>query len=140
MDPSAPGPAETAKTEALGEEKLTVDGRELVCRKQRTVLEGTTTVSWTHGEYGVVRSESRTGDASTRVSLEKLAVKTKAGAEEVECRQVVTTTTTAVGTSTTTMWVSTAVPGGVVRSETLSSHGGMRLAMVTNTVEFVVKR
>jgi hypothetical protein len=141
IDPGAQGAVEAPRPEPLGEEKVTVDGRELVCRKQRTVAAGVTTVSWVHPDLGVVRSESRSeGAGRTDVVLEKLAEKVRAGKDDVECRRVRTITTSAVGTSETAMWLSPAVPGGVARSETLTVQGSVRVTMFTETVEFLARR
>jgi hypothetical protein len=141
IDPAVKGEVAAPRPEALGDEKLTVDGREVVCRKQRTVAEGITTVSWTHADLGLVRSESRSeGGGRTDTILEKLAEKVRAGTGDVECRRMRTITTSEVGTSETTMWLSPAVPGGVARSETMTIQGTVRLTMFTETLEYLAKR
>jgi hypothetical protein len=136
------GQAATApKPEDLGEETLTVDGETLPCRKQKTVVEGATTIAWVNEKYGAVKSEttSTPGTSSTYL-VTKLKGTTKIGSVEVEYREAVMTSK-GVGTeSKVTSWTSDAVPGGSVRSEMTSSmQGGMTTTTVTETLAFEKK-
>src|SRR5262245_52761498 len=40
------------KPEDLGEEKVSVDGTDITCKKTRLVADGATTTSWTHEKHG----------------------------------------------------------------------------------------
>jgi hypothetical protein len=139
IDAVAAEPA--GKSEDLGTETLRVDGKDLVCRKKRTVFEATTTLTWTHPDHGIVRTESTEGkDVRTVTTLERLSVLVKTPTAEVYCREVATLATSAMGTSATRVWLSVAVPGGLVRSESDMAQRGARMRRTTETVGYVAKR
>jgi hypothetical protein len=128
------------KVEDLGEEKVTVDGQELVCRKEKTVIAEATTLSWRSEKYGPVKSETTVAGSTSTWAVTKLSGKTKIGSVELEYRESVSSSKGAGGDSKTTMWTSSDAFPGVIRSEMTSEYpGGMKMSSATETVAFEKK-
>lgn len=118
------------KPEELGNEKLTVDGTEIDCKKQKVVVMGSTTISWTSEKYGLVRSETTGAGTEMKVNLTKLKSTIKVKGKDVECREMTTTTKSDQMDSTSTTWMSDAIPGGTAKVETTSK---MKMGEMTST-------
>jgi hypothetical protein len=127
------------KPEDLGEEKVTVEGKDLACKKQQVKVGDQTVTTWTNDTYGVVRSESKGAGSETSSVLTKLAGKTKVGDREVEYRETTTTAKSAGSETKMVTWQSDAVPGHVLRTESVADMGAMKSTTVTETVAFEVK-
>jgi hypothetical protein len=128
------------KVEELGTEKVSVDGTDVSCKKTKTTVEGMTTTAWTNEKYGVVKSESSGSGTTMEMALTKLSAKAKIGAVEVEYREMTSTTKTGALDMKTKIWLSDAVPGGMLRTEsTTAMPGGMTTTSVTETIAFEKK-
>jgi hypothetical protein len=133
-------PGTEPKVEDLGTEMLTIDGQSLSCRKQKVVVAGTESLTWTNAEHGAVKSESTVAGQRVSTVVTKLAGKTTVAGTEVPYQERVTTMTSPAGDTTTTQWSSSAVLGGVLRSEmTTAMPGGMTTKVVTETIAFEKK-
>jgi hypothetical protein len=131
----------TPKPEDLGTEKVTVEGKDYTCKKQRVTTPAGTVTSWVSEEAGLLKSESTTpsGD-TTSTTVTALAKKVKVGTKEVVCREQKSVSKLMGNESTTTFLLSDAVPGHSVRTESTSSMGGgMKSTSVTETTAFEAK-
>lgn len=133
---AATGATTEPTPEELGAEKVSVDGEELPCRKRKVVAAGTETISWVHESKGTLKwtSKGPAGEGTFQVLSfkEKLTVKGK----EVVCTKSTTVMKGTQGDSTTTMWSSDAVPGGLVKMETASAMAGMKSTSVVEVTDF----
>jgi hypothetical protein len=118
------------KPEELGNEKLTVEGVEIDCKKQKMVVMGSTTISWTSEKYGLVKSETTGGQGDLKINLTKLKSTAKVKGKDVECRELTTTMKSEQMEMTSTTWTSDAIPGGSARVESTSK---MKMGEMTST-------
>src|SRR5688500_3505161 len=52
------GPVPRVEPEDLGTEKVTVEGKAIICKKARTKVASTTTTTWTSQAHGVLKTET----------------------------------------------------------------------------------
>ena len=131
---------EAPKPEDHGEEKVTVGGESIACKKTKSVVADTTTITWTNEKYGVVKSESSgAGDIKTTMALTNVAKKVTVAGKEVECREQVVTSKGGGFDSTTTMLFCDKIPGSIARSESNSTSSGMTTNVVAEVTAFEVK-
>jgi hypothetical protein len=126
--------------EALGEEKLTLDGQEYVCKKAKTVSRGTTTTTWTYGDSDVLKSES-TGPRGAQSSLVVTSLRKKqmVAGKELVCREAKYTAKTESSETTVTSLTNDGVLGHVVRSDTTVRTSGMMMSTASVVTAFETK-
>lgn len=127
------------KPEELGDENVSVDGKDYACKKVRYTAMGATTTTWTHATEGVLKSETKAAGTESTMTVTKLSTKVKAGDKEVEAREMVMLTKAGGAETKVTSLDSKAVPGGAVRSEMISDMGGMKTTIVTEVIAFEAK-
>ncbi len=76
------------KPEELGDENVSVDGKDYACKKVRYTAMGATTTTWTHATEGVLKSETKAAGTESTMTVTKLSTKVKAGDKEVEAGSV----------------------------------------------------
>lgn len=131
--------APDAKPEDLGTEAVAVEGKEYACKKQRYVVGGYTTTTWTHETVGVLRNETKGAGSESSLLVTRIAFKTTVAGKDVEARET-TMTSKAMGSETKIKsWESRAVPGGTVRTEMVAEMAGMKTTTRTEVVAFEVK-
>jgi len=135
-DPNAPKP----KVEDLGSEKVSVEGTDYDCKKQKTILPGSTSLTWTHEKHGILKMEGTTeGAGSTSMVVTKLATKATVAGKEIECRETKIATKMPQGETEILMLESDAVPGRGVRMEMAMKMGPMSTKSVTEVTSFEKK-
>ncbi len=141
-EPSTEKPAE-AKVEDLGTEELTVDGEEIECKKVKSTVAGTVTVTWSDETSGSVKSETKGPDGETTVEVTKWKAIVKIKGKDVECRVEKTTHKSAQVEMTASTWkADPAIPTqtGYVRSESSMKIVGMGTTNdVTEVTDFEKK-
>jgi hypothetical protein len=138
--PESGDAAQSLPAEAVGEEKLTIDGQEFACKKMKTVSQGTTTINWTYQDKDVLKSESTgPGDRKTTFVVTALRKKVTVAGKELLCRETKSTVKTETSENSSTSVTSESLPGGLVRSETLTRSIGMAISSVTDVIAFEVK-
>jgi hypothetical protein len=138
--PTGAGAMPEAKFEELGEEKVTVEGKEYACKKRKAVMAGATTITWTHDTHGVLKMEgTMPGDTSTTMTVTRLEAKATVAGKELTCREERSVMKSPQGETTSTSLTSTAVPGFAVRSETKMAMGPVETTTLTEVVEFTAK-
>ena len=133
-------PDKTAKPEDLGEDKLTIEGQEYVCKKQKSLANGTTTISWVYKDTEVLKTQSTgPGEAKSTSEVTALRKKLKVAGKDLTCRETKSTSKSETS-ETTTVWVtSEEVPGFTVRTEMTMRAPGMMMTTVTDVTAFEVK-
>jgi len=152
--PMPTGDEPKAATEDLGTEKVTVEGKEIECKKVRVKVAGaSTTTTWTSETHGVLKFETEYEIGGVKTSSSRvvtaLAKKVTIAGKEISCRESKTVmkssapagTPAGMGGSETTMveLESDAVPGHKVREETSSATGPMTNVSVREVVAFEAK-
>jgi hypothetical protein len=129
-----------APAQALGEEKLSVDGAIYVCKKTKTTSNGATEITWVHKQHGELKSEtSGPGDKKSTTIVTALAKKVKVAGKEVSCRETKTSSSREGVESTIVILTSDAVPGGTVRVEVSGTRQGVSVNSVTEVTAFEAK-
>jgi hypothetical protein len=135
-DPNLPKP----KVEDLGTEKVTVDGTDYECKKQKTVMDGSSGISWTHEKHGVLKVESTHQGGTSTILVTKLSTKVAVGGKEVDCRETKIVSKMQGGVETDMVTLeSDAVPGRNVRSESTMKMAAMTTKTVSETTAFEAK-
>jgi hypothetical protein len=131
---------EGPKPEDLGEEKVTVDGQTLDCKKTKVTASGVTTIQWTHEKHGTVKSETTgPGEQKTTMETTKLAAKFTVAGKDFECREQVSSTKAAGSETTTTMLYCDKMPGGLAKMESTSVSNGMTVKQTTEVTALEIK-
>ena len=134
-----PDPKDMPKVEEIGAEKLTIDGKEYACKKQKITFMGYVTLSWSSDEYGELKSETTEPDGSKSTKeVTSLAKKVKVAGKDVTCRETKTVAKPAGVDTTIVVLGSDEVPGHLVRMETTEA-GASKMVTVTEVVGFEVK-
>jgi hypothetical protein len=138
---SAEPTEKTSAPEVLGEDKLTIDGQDFVCKKTKTVSQGATTITWTYQDKDVLKWETTgPGEAKSSFAVTAIRKKVKVGGKDLECRETKTTSHQAEGNETTIVSLDNdTVPGRNVRTEMSLRSPGMFMTTVTEVTAYEVK-
>ena len=135
-DPNLPKP----KIEDLGTEKVTVDGQDYECKKQKTVTGDASAISWTHEKHGALKVESTYPTGGSTMLVTKLSTKVKVAGKELDCRETKVTSKMLGGMEMDMVSLDCdAIPGRSARSESTTKMGGVATKSVNEVVAFEVK-
>ena len=135
----APDPKDMPKVEELGADKVTIEGKDYACKKQKVSFMGDVGLSWVSEEHGELKWESTEADGSTtRREVTSLAKKVKAAGKEVTCRETKTVAKPAGIDTTIVVLASDDLPGHLVRMESTEA-GAVKTNTVTEVVAFEIK-
>src|SRR5438105_3762080 len=113
--PTADDAEEAAPAQALGEEKISIEGTAYVCKRAKTISNGATEITWVHKQHGKLKSErSGPGDKKSTTIVTALAKIVTVAEKKVSCREEKTSSSDAGIESTIVQVTSDAVPGGLV--------------------------
>ena len=120
------------KPEDLGNENVAVEGKDYACKKQRSVVTGTTTTTWTNEQHGVLKYESEGNGASSSMIVTTLSKKAKVGDKEFVCKETkIVSKMPGAGDTTMVSLSSEDVPMQVVRTEVNNASPQMKMSSVT---------
>ena len=126
--------------EALGEDKLTLDGQEFVCKKSKTVDHDKTTITWTYQDKDVLKSETTgPGDDKSSFAVTAIRKKVKVAGKDLECRETKMTSHTETSDTAITYLENPTVPGGNVRTEMVMRSPGFLTSTVSDVTAFEAK-
>jgi hypothetical protein len=129
-----------APAQALGEEKVSIEGTVYVCKKAKTVSNGATEITWVHKQHGELKSEtSGPGDKKTTMIVTALAKKVTVAGRRVSCREEKTVSSGEGAETTITILTSDEVPSGNVRVDVHSTGQGVTVNSVIEVTEFKAK-
>jgi hypothetical protein len=123
------GVPDAPKPEEVGAESLTVDGKAYACKKWKMVVQGMTTVSWTHDEAGTLKTTMEGPSMASEMLVTSLAKKVTAAGRELTCRESTSRSKSEVQgqamQSLVVMLTTPEVPAHTVRMESVTEMGGM---------------
>jgi hypothetical protein len=129
-----------APAQALGEEKITLEGTAYVCKKMKATEDGATEITWVHKQHGVLKTErSGPGNKKSTTIVTALAKKVTVAGKKISCREEKTTSNQDGMESTIVQQMSDEVPGGLVRLEVHGKQQQVSVDSVTEVTAFEAK-